>query len=62
MRNLILDIERLIDEESSRDVWVVYKYEDGLDKYYSLSNLLFEIAFNPNKVAKTYELKHSTFY
>lgn len=62
MTNLVVDIDQILDEKANPDVWVIYNCEDDFDKYYSLHNLLFDISFDPNKVSKTYELQHSTFY
>lgn len=64
LRNLIFDIESVENDETrSEDVWVIFKNDtEQLEQYQSLSHLLFEIKFNPEKIIKTYELKHSTFY
>ena len=60
MKNFVFDLLTL--NETEEDVWIIFKSEEELDKYYSLSELLFDIDYNPSKLAKTYELKHSTFY
>lgn len=36
MSNLVFDVDQIIDDKASPDVWVVYNCEDDLDKYYSL--------------------------
>ena len=43
MRNLIFEIEEVIDDPTDLDVWVIYKTEPGLQNYYSLKKLLWEI-------------------
>ena len=62
MRNLIFEIEVVIDDPTDLDVWVIYKTEPGLENYYSLKKLLWEIQFDPKQVVKTYQLKHHLFY
>ena len=62
MRNLVFEIQEVIDETGSPDVWVIYKSEPDLDQSYSLGSLLWDIRFNPSKILKKYEVVHSTFY
>lgn len=47
MKNLLLEVDFVINNEADEDVWIVYKSEEELDKYYSLSQLLFDIDFDP---------------
>ena len=48
MLNYIIEIDEILDNVDDPDVWVIYHSEDDLDKYYSLSQLLFDIKFDPN--------------
>ena len=43
MRNLIFEIDEVIDEQNDLDVWVIYNTEPGLEKYYSLKKLLWDV-------------------
>lgn len=63
MRNVILGIQEVIDdEEDSEDVWVVYEQDHNLEEYQCLHQLLWNIEFNPKTSVKTYTVTHSTFY
>ena len=48
MRNLLFQIDYIIDEPNSLDVWVVHHPEKDVDKYHSLYNLLWKISFDAN--------------
>lgn len=62
MRNLVFDVQEVIDKQTELDVWIVYHGEKDLEHAYSLSQLLWKTTFDPEKVVKTYQLQHSTFY
>ena len=62
MRNLIFEVEEVIDDSSDPDVWVVYQTEPDLENYHSLKMLLCNVQFDPKQVVKTYQLKHDLFY
>ena len=59
---MVYEIQEVLDEEDSLDVWVVYYSDTDLDQCFSLYSLLWNINFNPSKVVKNYEITHSNFY
>ena len=58
MKNLVFDVETVIDAVESQDVWVIYKTQPEIEKYFCLNELLFKLEFDPSKVSKTYQLQH----
>ena len=62
MRNYAYEVEEILDQAGNEDIWIIYYSEPGLDKCYSLYNLLWNVEFNPSKTVKSYELTHSSFY
>lgn len=47
MRNLVFDIQEIIDKPTDLDVWVVYQSEKELKNAHSLHKMLWEISFDP---------------
>lgn len=62
MRNLVFDVQEIINKPTDLDVWIVYKSEKDLENVYSLNQLLWKVSFDPEKVVKNYQMQHSTFY
>ena len=62
MKNLILDIEDVINRPVDIDVWIVFHPEKSLDHAHSLQMLLWDQSFDPTQAVKNYKMKHSTFY
>ena len=47
MRNLVFDIEEIIDKPTDLDVWVVYQTEKELENVHCLHQLLWKVKFDP---------------
>jgi hypothetical protein len=62
MQNMVFEIEDVLDESDSLDIWVIHYSEPELDQCFNLKTLLWDISFNPSKVVKNYEITHSVFY
>ena len=56
MRNMVFEINEVIDEPTNLDIWVVYFSEPELDQSYSLKSLLWKIHFDPSKAIKNYDI------
>lgn len=54
MRNLIFDINMVIDEIDDQDIWVVYSPEKELNQFNCLNDLLWRISFDAQKAVKNY--------
>lgn len=42
-KNYCFDILEILDDKMEHDVWVIYESYDDLDKFYSLSELLWQV-------------------
>ena len=62
MRNLCIKLDYIIDKADQEDIWMVYESEEGIDQYESLSQLLWQISFDPKKKQLCYEVRHGPFY
>lgn len=62
MKNLLIPVEEVIDEEDSPDVWIVYESDPFVNQYYSLQQSLWQVSFDPLQDVKTYQIEHSDFF
>lgn len=62
MKNLVFDIEKVIDVPEQPDVWVIYQSEKDVELYQSLQSSLWSIKFDAEHDVKTYQVEHSDFY
>lgn len=62
MRNMVFQLEDVIDDPKEKDVWLIYQAEKGLENAISLQTSLWQISFDPCTDLKYYEVKHSIFY
>lgn len=63
MRNLIVDIDEIIDEQDNLDVWVVFQTTLFKNREpHSLQQLLWKQVFDQSKGILSYKIDHNLFY
>lgn len=45
MRNLVFEVQEIIDNKDQLDVWIIYHTEKNIEHFHSLQSCLWSISF-----------------
>lgn len=64
MRNIIFDIQEIVEKPDLLDVWVIYQPNilEKITEAYSLEQLLWNKEFDQSQTVNNYKLNHGKFY